>query len=126
MAVEADGAAGVEVIQQHVFLGQRVMIGRDVAAVHHELGIAVALADVAEHLVVGAVLLDDQKDVLDAEGRQIGDPPAGSKIGLLAALTSRVPAATCSGVGGGNPLQRAFVLAGVERAFLVRRCCRCL
>ena len=44
---------------------ERVRVRRDVATVHHERRIARALADVAEHLVVGAVLADDEDDVLD-------------------------------------------------------------
>src|SRR5437764_1042118 len=52
---------------------QRVMIGRDVAAVHDELGIAVALGDVAEDLVIGAVLLDDQEHVLHAQRGEVGN-----------------------------------------------------
>ena len=69
VAVETDGAAGVEIIQQHIALRQSVLVGRDLAPVDAQLGIAVALGDVPKDLIVGAVFLDDEKDVPDAERR---------------------------------------------------------
>ena len=58
-------AGTVVVVEQRELLGQRVVIRRDVASELHERRIAVALRHVAEHLIVGAVLLDDVEDVLD-------------------------------------------------------------
>ena len=71
VAVDAHLAVAIEVVQQHVVAGQLVVVGRDVLAVHDECRIAVArraalgILEIAEHLVVGAVLLDDVEHVLD-------------------------------------------------------------
>ena len=65
MAVGRDVPVAVQVVQQHELLGQLVMVGRHVAAEHHQRRVAVAPGQVAEDLVVGAVLLDDVEDVLD-------------------------------------------------------------
>src|SRR5689334_9841207 len=67
VSVETDRASGVEIVEHDILLYQRVMIRGDVAAIHAQLGIAVAFAEVAEYLVVGAVLLDDEEDVLDPQ-----------------------------------------------------------
>ena len=80
MPVEADSAAGVEVVQQHVFFGQRVMVGRNVAPVHHQLRITVGLRQIAKHLIVGTILLHDEKHVLYPERRQIRDPSRAFKL----------------------------------------------
>jgi hypothetical protein len=42
------------------------MIGCDVTAIDAQLGIAIALAEIAVNLVVGAVLFDDNEDMIDA------------------------------------------------------------
>ena len=62
-------------IEQHELIRQRVRVGRHVPAVHDERRIARALADVAEHLIVGAVLADDEDHVLDRRrlSRPLGD-----------------------------------------------------
>ena len=52
-------------IEQDVPLGQRVRVGRDVSTVLHERAVARAFANVAEHLVVRAVLAHDVNDVID-------------------------------------------------------------
>src|SRR5262249_30662330 len=49
----------------HELLGQRVVIRAHVASELHQRGVAVPLRQVAEDLIVGAVLLDDVEDVLD-------------------------------------------------------------
>jgi len=69
MAIEADRAASVEIVEQHVLLGQGVVIRSDLTAVEDQLGVPIAFGDIAEDLVVGAVFLDDEEDVLDAERR---------------------------------------------------------
>jgi hypothetical protein len=46
-------------IQQDEFPCQLVVIGRHLLAEHDQRRIPVAFFDVAEHLVVGTVLLDD-------------------------------------------------------------------
>ena len=40
-----------------------MLVGSDVFAVHHQRGVAVGFFDVAEELIVSAVLLDDVDDV---------------------------------------------------------------
>src|SRR5207245_10613418 len=72
MSIEADGAAGVKVVQQHVSLGESMVVGSDVPAVHHQLCASISFRDIAEHLVVGAVFFDDQEYVPDAMRRGIG------------------------------------------------------
>ena len=49
--------------------GQGVQIRRDLLAEDAQLRVAVAFLEAAENLIVGAVFLDDEKDVPDAERR---------------------------------------------------------
>src|SRR5262249_44432809 len=56
---------GVVVVEHYELLRQRVKVRRDRPAEERQRGIAVALRQVAEHLIVGAVLLDDVDDVFD-------------------------------------------------------------
>ena len=42
-----------------------MLVGRDVRAIHRQRGIAVADADVAEELIVGAIFLDDVNHVVN-------------------------------------------------------------
>ena len=77
MAVGRDVAVAVEVVEQHELLGQLVMVGRHLAAEHDQRRIAVAARQVAEDLIVGAILLDDVDDVLDRRG--IARPWSGSR-----------------------------------------------
>ena len=65
MPVAGDFAAVVEVVENAKLPRQLVLVGRDVFAVHHQRRIAVRLADVAEELVVGAVLLDHVDHVMN-------------------------------------------------------------
>ncbi len=71
MPIAGDFAGVVEVVEHAELQRQLVNVGRDRFAVHGEFGIAVAdglavLLEVAEDLIVGAILLDDVDDVLDA------------------------------------------------------------
>ena len=67
-----------------------------------ELGIAVAFADVAEDLVVGAVLFDDEEDVLDAERGEVAiRRPAVRIWGCWRRSLRGCPAASCAGSGAG-------------------------
>ena len=50
---------------QHKLLGELMLIRRHIAPKHHEGGLAVALADVAEHLIVGAIFFDDIDNMLN-------------------------------------------------------------
>src|SRR5689334_14619506 len=65
MAVLRNLAVAIEVIEQHELLHDRVLIRRDVAAEQNQAGIAIAFRNIAENLVVRAVLLDDVEHVLD-------------------------------------------------------------
>ena len=69
VSVEADFGIDVEVVEQHELPRERVCVGRDVFAEDRERRIAVAQLDVAEDLVVRAVLADDVEDVLDRRRR---------------------------------------------------------
>src|SRR5437763_1930400 len=71
MTIKADGASCMEIVEQNVALGQRVLVRRDVTSINTELGIGVALCDIAKHLIVRAVFLDDEKNVPDAKRGQI-------------------------------------------------------
>ena len=62
-----------EPVEQSEPLGERVMIRRHGARKEHQRRIAVALRDVAEHLIVRAVLLEDVDHVLE---RRIARPRA--------------------------------------------------
>ena len=65
VAVGAHVGVDIEIIEQHEFTGQLVMVGSDLLAEQNQRWIAVALADVAQHLIVCSVFLDDVNDVLD-------------------------------------------------------------
>ena len=58
------------------------MVGRERPAEKREVGIAVADVEIAEHLIVGSVLLDDEHDVLhvrpDLRHPRIRRSPSGS------------------------------------------------
>ena len=66
VAIGAEDASAVGVIEQHEIAHELVLIGRDALAEDAERRIAVAGRDVAEDLVVGAVFFDHVDDVLDA------------------------------------------------------------
>jgi ribosomal protein S16 len=65
MTVVADVGIDVEVVEEHETLCQPVGVGGHVAPEQRQRRIAVALREIAEHLVVGAVLSDDVEHVLD-------------------------------------------------------------
>ena len=64
MTVGGVDAAAIEVVEQHILLGQCVMIGRNKCRVNAKVRIAVALWQIAKHLVIGFVFLEDVEDVL--------------------------------------------------------------
>ena len=68
MPVVADLGVDVEVVEQHELARQGVGVGRRILAEEAEARIAVSRRQVAEDLVVGAVLLDDVEDVRDRRG----------------------------------------------------------
>ena len=65
MAVAGNFSAVVEIVEHAELQRELVLVGRDVGAVHGERGIAVADFQVAENLIVGAILLDHIDHVLD-------------------------------------------------------------
>ena len=68
MAVDAHFPVAVEIVKDHILLRQGVLIGRDLLAEDSERRIAVSLGQIAELLIVGAILFDDVDDVLDLGG----------------------------------------------------------
>ena len=98
VAVGADLALDVEVVQQHELAGQGVVVGRDRLGKQAEVRIAVAFLHVAEDLVVGAVFLDDVDDVLDR--RRLadlgGDRVARRGARSAARRSDRLAAAGCT------------------------------
>ena len=83
--VAGDLAAVVEVVENAELPRQLVLVGRDVFAIHHQRRIAVGLADVAEELIVGAVLLDDVDDVVNGIAAVLEDDLAGAAFHQIAA-----------------------------------------
>jgi hypothetical protein len=65
VAVGTENAGAVKVVEQGKLARKAVMVGRDVLAENAQLRVAVALLHVAEHLIIGPVLLDDIDDVLE-------------------------------------------------------------
>ena len=65
MAVRAENAGAIGVIEQHELAHHLVLVRRDALAEDAERGVAVAFLDVTEDLVVGAVFLDDVEDVFE-------------------------------------------------------------
>ena len=69
---------------------------------------------IAEDLIVGAVLLDDEEDVLDAERGEIGDAAGGFELGTVGGDDLARSGRDLCGTGAGIFEQRAFILRGVE------------
>src|SRR5580700_11899156 len=65
MSVAGNFSAVVEIVEHAELQRELVLVGRNVGAVEREEGVAVAHLQVTEHLIVGAVFLDDIDDVLD-------------------------------------------------------------
>ena len=65
MAVLGNLAVAVEVVQKHELLRQCVLIRRHLAPEEHQFRVAIALWEVAENLVVSAVLFENVNYVLD-------------------------------------------------------------
>src|SRR6185437_840972 len=84
VALRRVGADVIHVVVEAELRGQRVLVRRGLLAELRERRVAVALAHVAEQLVVGAVLLHDQEDVLD-RGR-VTDAQRDRDGGRLVAL----------------------------------------
>ena len=65
MAARAHLRVGVEVVEQNEVARQRMNVRRDLLREQAERAIAVALRQIAQHLVVRAVFLDDVNDMAD-------------------------------------------------------------
>ncbi len=65
MAVGAEDAATVGVIQQRKFARYFVLIGGNVLAEDAQIRIAIAFLHIAQHLVITPVLLDNINDVFE-------------------------------------------------------------
>ena len=105
----------VIVVEQPELLDQRVVIRRHVAPELHQRRIAVALRHIAEHLVVGAVLLDDVEDVLD---RRALPAVHGDRVAIVVALMIAVAAVIAIAVA----VVVAIAIAGVTVWLLSRTC----
>src|SRR5262249_21658050 len=68
VTVLGDFAVDIDVVEQHEFASELVMIGGDGFGEEAEVWITIALLHVAEDLIVGAILLDDVEAVLDGAG----------------------------------------------------------
>src|SRR5205823_9753649 len=66
--VRADLTLDVEVVEQHKFTGQFMMVGRDLRRENAEAGIAVSLRQIAQHLIIRAVFLDHVNAIFDRAG----------------------------------------------------------
>ena len=73
VAIGADFALDVEVVEQHKFARQLVMIRRDALRENAERRIAIAFRHVTQHLIVSAVLLDNVENVFN--GRLLAHLP---------------------------------------------------
>ena len=85
----------VEVVEEDELGGEGVGVRGHLLAEEGQVRVAVALRQVAEHLVVGPVLADDVEDVLDRrglagrarDGRALGPAPSGRRPPALVALS---------------------------------------
>ena len=68
MAVGAEDAGAIRIVEQHKIPDQLMLVGRDLLAKCAERRRAVALREIAQNLIVGAVFLDDIHDVLEDAG----------------------------------------------------------
>src|SRR5207248_7438681 len=109
-----------EAVEDAEALGERVVVGRRVAAEVQERRVAVGLAEVAEQLVVGAVLLDDVDDVLE---RRVAAAALGGTgaVPAIRGYDALREARELRAVRHGDDLERAGDLAqrGVRRRALV-------
>ena len=86
MAVGAQNAAAIGIIQKDEIVHELMLVGSDALAELAQISVAVAFPDIAEDLVVGAVFLDDVNDVMDfvfagSEGDAVGVALRGIRFG---------------------------------------------
>jgi hypothetical protein len=63
MAIRAQNAAAIGIVQQHKFTNKLMLIRSHALTELAEVGVAVAFSHVAQDLIVGPVLFDDINDV---------------------------------------------------------------
>ena len=94
MPLLAHFGVGEEPVEDAEPFGEGVVVGRDRARKEEQRRIAVGLCEIAEHLVVRAVLFDDVDDVLDRRvvgARTTSDIPSGSRGPRAPRRAPRVP-----------------------------------
>src|SRR5688572_29506734 len=65
MTIDRNLRVAIEVIEQHILFGDLVLVRGHLSSKDTQTRVAVPLWQIAEHLIIGAVLLDDIDDVLD-------------------------------------------------------------
>ena len=63
--VRGVAAGGEEMVEQHILIGERVGVRRNIPPVHGERRVTGPLANIAKYLIVGAVFLHDEHHVID-------------------------------------------------------------
>src|SRR5579872_1736311 len=96
-----------------------MVVWRDVATVHDELRITIALRHIAEHLVVGAVLFHNEKDVLDAERTQVRNSTAALVFRAVRRHHLARPCRDLRREWSRNLQQRSLVLSRIKPAFSI-------
>src|SRR5262245_54025131 len=72
MSISADDAASIKVVQRDEVAREPVMIRSDIPTELCQGRVAVALTQVAQHLIVGSVFFDDVEHMIDAQTPQVG------------------------------------------------------
>ena len=93
VAVGAQDAAAIGVVQQRKIADELVLVGRDAFAENAQIRVAVAGRHVAENLVVSSVFLDDINDVLEDAGFADAFGHGLRPVGWRAAAISPAPTA---------------------------------
>ena len=89
MAVGADFAIDVEIVKLDEITGQFVVVGRYIFGKQAERRVAITLRQISQHLIVGAVFLDDVNTVTN---RTLPTDPGGDRIVGRAGWGSAGPA----------------------------------
>src|SRR5712675_1449147 len=97
------------------------MVRRDISAVHRELRIAVTLTQIAKHLIVSAVLFNDQEYVLDTQRFQILDTAGRLQPRAVSGLHLAHPRRQLRLQWRGNLAERSLIRTGIECALMVVR-----
>ena len=100
VAVGADFGVRVEVVQQHKLAHDLVQVRRDALREKAQLRVAVALRQVAEHLVVGAVFFHDVEAVLD--GARLAGPERDGTVHRAPRRNTRISVEWAAAIGLGR------------------------